>query len=92
MSPAALARTSMMSSTGVATRVHPSALARGGQTKGADKRQDSQWASWSDQSWDGAAAAWWSGTDANHEWSSGSGGRGQSQKTGGKRQGQWQWR
>ena len=32
----------------------------GGQTKGADKRQDAQWASWSDSSWDGAGA-WWSG-------------------------------
>ena len=35
----------------------------GGQTKGADKRQDAQWASWSDSSWDGAGA-WWSGGDS----------------------------
>ena len=48
----------------------------GGQTKGADKRQDAQWATWSDSSWDGAGA-WWSGGDSAHDWSSGSGGRGQ---------------
>ena len=59
----------------------------GGQTKGADKRQDAQWASWSDSSWDGAGA-WWSGSDSTYDWSSGSGGRGQAQKQGGKRQGQ----
>ena len=65
----------------------------GGQKKGADKRQDAQWANWSDSSWDDAGA-WWSGGDSAYDWSSGSGGRGQSQKQGGKRQGQWQgqWR
>ena len=60
----------------------------GSQTKGADKRQDAQWANWNDSSWHGAGA-WWSGSDSNHDCSTGSGGRGQTQKQGGKRHGQW---
>ncbi|CAE7887796.1 unnamed protein product, partial [Symbiodinium sp. KB8] len=44
----------------------------GGQKKGADRRQDAQWAQWSDSSWDDAGA-WWSGGDSAHDWSSGSG-------------------
>ena len=37
-----------------------------GQTKGADKRQDAQWGTWADSSWDGTAA-WWSGNDTGHD-------------------------